>query len=44
MVNIRPSSSSTNKQKTTETVPNIHQLADLSQNEPVLGMNKRQNF
>ncbi|CAF1685574.1 unnamed protein product, partial [Didymodactylos carnosus] len=38
MADIRPSSSSTNKQHKTETVPNLQQLADLSLNEPNLGM------
>ncbi|CAF1146465.1 unnamed protein product [Rotaria sordida] len=36
MADIRPSSSSTNKQHKTETVPNLQQLANLSLNEPNL--------
>lgn len=40
MIDIRPQSPSNNKQKNTEIVPNIHQLADLTQNEPILGTNK----
>jgi hypothetical protein len=40
MIDIRPLSSSKTKQKKTEITPNIHQLADLTQNEPILGMNK----
>ena len=38
MVNIRVPSASGSKQRKTEVLPNIHQLADLTQNEPVLGM------
>jgi hypothetical protein len=37
MVNIRLPSPSESKQ----VVPNIHQLADLTQNEPILGMKNR---
>ncbi|CAF2736724.1 unnamed protein product [Rotaria sp. Silwood2] len=36
MVDIRPSSSSGNKQRKTEIVPNFQQLAVLTQNEPIL--------
>jgi hypothetical protein len=39
MIDIRPKSSSSNKQKKTEIVPTIHQLVDLTKNEPMLGMN-----
>jgi len=41
MVNIRVPSPSESKQRKSEVVPNIHQLADLTQNEPILGMKNR---
>jgi hypothetical protein len=41
MIDIRPSSSSDRRQRKSEGVPSIHQLADLSQNEPILGMYNR---
>jgi len=41
MIDILPQSSSTNKQNKTEIIPNIRQLADLTKNEPILGMNKK---
>jgi hypothetical protein len=44
MIDILPQSSSINKQNETEIIPNIHQLADLIQNEPILGMNKKNYF
>jgi hypothetical protein len=44
MIDIRPQSSSKNNEKQTEIIPNIHQLADLTQNEPMLGMNKKKCF
>lgn len=39
MIDIRPQSSSTTKHRPTEIIPTIHQLADLTHHEPVLGTN-----
>ncbi len=44
MADIRPPSSSEKKERKTETIPTIHQLSDLTQNEPILGMNKEKIF
>lgn len=44
MIDIRPQSSSTTKHRPTEIIPTIHQLADLTHHEPVLGMNKNIDY
>jgi hypothetical protein len=44
MIDILPQSSFTTKQHQTEIVPNIHQLDDLTQNEPILGMNRNRHL
>lgn len=45
MIDIRPQSSSTNKRRPTEIVPSIHQLAHLTEKEPILGTEKNiENF
>jgi hypothetical protein len=44
MIDIHPESSYPTKQHKTEIVPNIHQLADLTQNQPILGMNNNKYF
>ena len=44
MIDIHPQSPSTKKPNQLETLPNIHQLADMTQNEPILGMNSDEDF
>jgi hypothetical protein len=44
MIDIHPESPYPTKQHKTEIVPNIHQLADLTQNQPILGMNNNKYF